>query len=324
MKLLNIRTLIYAGLLASVLSSCLNGDPINLGPGATGSLVSVAINSNGVWQATPLAVNASTTEAQYDLILITLSSPSGAAPEDIHVTMVPALDSLASYNTANSVNYIMPGDPGTPAFTLVDNGVVTIPKGQNSGYLKIKTTSADYFGAASYAFAYRIASVQEQGYVISANNGYNITPFLAKNPWDGVYDLSLNTTGWAAYGIADDNVFRDYGNIALSTTGLFSTVFLNLVRGDQLQPGFTSAGAKTGFGAATPNFVFDANNKLVNVFNSVPDDGRGRAFSLNPAATAAENLYDPTTKTVTANYLFHQTGRPDMVCKAVMTYQSSR
>jgi len=312
--------MVFAGLL---LGAC-QGDPMNTPPGATFNIVSVAINSNGVWQTTPLAVDASASEGEYELMLITLSSPSGVATEDVHVTMVPATDSLASYNDANDTDYIMPGGAGTPAFTLVDNGVVTIPKGSNYGYLKIKTTSANYFGATAWAFAYRISSVQEAGYTISANNGYNITPFLAKNPYDGVYDLHLTTTGWGAYGIADDNVSRDYGNVALSTTSLTTCTFLNLVRGDQLQPGFTSAGGATGFGAATPNFTFDANNKLVNVFNSVPDDGRGRSFSINPAATSTQNVFDPATKSFTANYLFHQNGRPDMVCIMKFDYVGSR
>ncbi len=297
---------------------------MNTPPGGTSNIVSVAINSDGVWEATPLAVDASANQVEYNLILVTLSSLSGPAAQDIHVTMVPALDSLTSYNNANGTDYVMPGNPGTPAFTLVDGGVVTIPKGSNIGYLKLKTTSADYFGTTNYAFAYRISGVQESGYTVSSNNGYNITPFLAKNPYDGVYDLSLNTTGWSAYGIASDNVFRDYGNVALSTTGLTSCIFLNLVRGDQLQPGFTSAGGATGFGATAPNYVFDSNNKLINVFNSVPDDGRGRAFSINPAATAQENLYDPASKKIIANYLFHQNGRPDMVVKEVLTYVKSR
>ena len=323
MKFFNMRIQFYAGLVATLFCSC-EGDPMNTAPDATGNIVSVAINTDGVWKPTPLAVDASTSEAEYNVILITLSSPGGTATEDVHVTMEPAPDSLASYNEVNETEYVMMGTTGTPAFTLFDGGVVTIPKGSNYGYLKIKTISADYFGTTSYALAYRISGVQESGYTVSSNNGYSISPFLAKNKWDGVYDLSISTTGWAAYGIADDTVHRDYGNVALSTTGLVTCTFLNLVRGDQLQPAFTSAEAKTGFGAATPNFVFNSDNKLVDVFNSVPDDGRGRSFSLNPAATDKENVYDPVNKVVIANYLFHQKGRPDMVVHMKLKYVKSR
>lgn len=316
------------------------GDPINTPPGgAPAKIVSAAINSVGTWQPTPLAVDLATTEAQYDLIQVTLSSSDGPATEDIHVTMVPGPDSLLANYNSEAFDVIDPdgnlvphpekywlgmNTPGAPKFTLLDGGVVTIPKGSNAGYMKIKATSQDYFGARIYAFSYVISSVQESGYTISANNGYSITPLLPKNQWDGVYSLSINTTGWGAYGIADDNKFRDYGNVAYQTTGLTSLSFLNLVRSDNLQAAFTSDESATGFGATNPNFVFDSNNKLVDVFNSVADDGRGRKFAINPAATSKENIYDPATKTITANYLFKQNGRPNMVVKEVLTYVKPR
>lgn len=160
---------------------------MNTPPGGTGSLISTAINSDGFWEITPLAVDASASEGEYDLVLVTLSSASGVAGQDVHVTMVPALDSLTSYNNANGTSFVMPGNPGTPVFTLVDNGVVTIPKGAAYGYLKIKTTPNNYFGSTNYAFSYRISSVQEAGYTVSTNNAYSIVPFVAKNKWDAKY-----------------------------------------------------------------------------------------------------------------------------------------
>jgi hypothetical protein len=347
MKLLNIRNLISAGLFALVLSSCLNGDPINLAPGATGNVISVAVNSNGVWQSTPLAVAATAKDSTYDVILVTLSSAAGVASQDIHVKLVPQPDSLPRYNsntyddhdpntgaitTAHPEKYLaLAGSVGSPSYTILDSNpdgsvTVTIPKGKSYGYMKVTAASLDWLGATSYAFVYRIASVQESGYTVSSNNGYSITPFLGKNPWDGVYDLSISTQGWGAYGIADDTVHRDYGNVALSTTGLYTDIFLNLVRGDQLQAAFTAPPAlgKTGFGASTPNFTFDASNKVVAVTNSVPDDGRGRSFVINPAATDKENLYDPVNQKIVLNYLMHQNGRPTQTIKAVLTYVKPR
>ncbi|MGC4022902.1 MAG: hypothetical protein QM734_13630 [Cyclobacteriaceae bacterium] len=346
MKSLNIRSLIYAGLIASVLSSCLKGDPINLPPGATGNIISVAVNSNGVWQATPDAVAVQFTDSIYNVILITLSSANGPASQDIHVTLVKQPDSLPNYNSltydehdpntgevtvSHPEKYLaIAGTAGSPDFAVQDtlqdgSVVVTIPKGKSYGYMKVKTVSHDWLGT-NFAFVYRIASVQESGYTISAQNGYSITPFQAKNAWDGVYDLSLNTQGWGAYGIADDDEYRDYGNIALSTTGATGDILLNLVAASQLQPAFTTGGASaTQFGAATPNFTFDpTTNAIVDVFNSVPDDGRGRKFAINPAATASENLFDPSTHNITFNYLMFQNGRPNQTIRGTMTYKGSR
>ncbi len=70
MKLLNMRILIFLGLATWLLTSCLKGDPMNTPPGGTGSLISTAINSDGFWEITPLAVDASASEGEYDLVLV--------------------------------------------------------------------------------------------------------------------------------------------------------------------------------------------------------------------------------------------------------------
>lgn len=205
---------------------------MNTPPDGSGNIVSVAINSDGVWKPTPLAVDASTSEAEYNLILVTLSSPGGPATEDIHVTMVSSQDSLANYNKAKETDYVMPGGAGTPAFTLVDGGVVTIPKGSNYGYLKIKTVTANYFGSATYAFSYRISGVQESGYIVSANNGYSITPFIPKNKYDGTYlygpGLVERFTGCCTQNPSSDALqgpFTSLDDADLETTGLNTLAF---------------------------------------------------------------------------------------------------
>src|SRR5439155_176237 len=129
----------------------------------------------------------------------------------------PAPDFLAAYNSAQfdefnddgslllahpELYYVMPGATGTPAFTLANDGIVTIPAGKTVGYLSINTASADYFGATSYAFAYQIESVQESGYPISGNNYAGIVAIIPKNKYDGKYELNLETDGWQAYGIS--------------------------------------------------------------------------------------------------------------------------
>ena len=95
-------------------------------------------------------------------------------------------------------------------------------------------------------------------------------------------------------------------NIAMITASANSVALYNPVFADGLVPAFTSGGDPTGFGAATPVFTFDlATNKLVSVVNSTPDDGRGRAFELNPAVTTSR--FDPATKTIYAAYFLKQT-----------------
>jgi hypothetical protein len=302
MKLINMRILIYVGLIGSVLTSCLQGDPMNTPPNGTGSIVSTAINSSGSWQITPLAVDASATEGQYDLVLVVLNNlPGGAAPQDIHVTMVPALDSLTNYNTANGTNYVMPGVTGTPAFTLVDGGVVTIPKGSTYGYLKIKTTPNDYFGKTNYAFSYRISAVQETGYTISTNNAYSIVPFIPKNKYDGEYTVTGTLVDKASGAI---NGSCSYPMDAYLVTQSASVVYLY----DRAIPGYyhtiCSGGSLSYYGNTGVAITFDANDNVTSIDNIYADPApRSRTLQLDPSGV---NKYDPATKTLKIKYWLNQ------------------
>lgn len=317
MKLLNIRNLIYAGLFAGVLSSCLKGDPINLAPGATGNLISVAVNSNGVWQSTPLAVNAQTTDSTYNVILVTLSSAEGVAKEDIHVTMVPQIDSLPRYNSktydehdpntgevtvAHPEKYLVAaGTSGSPAFTVMDNGVVTIPKGKNYGYLRVKTTSNNWLGSTAYAFVYRISTVQEAGYVISANNGYSITPFVVKNKYDAEYSVTGTLLDKASGSINGSCSYPM--DVYLVTQGP-SVVWLY----DKAIPGYyhtiCSGGGLSYYGNAGVAITFDANDNVISVDNIYQDPApRSRTFQLDPSGV---NKYDAATNTLKIKYWMNQ------------------
>ena len=56
--------------------------------------------------------------------------------------------------------------------------------------------------------------------------------------------------------------------------------------------------------------------------NLIPDDGRGRAFAINPAVT--DSRYDPATKTIYAAYLMFQNGRPTQYIYDTLVYKGSR
>jgi hypothetical protein len=69
--------------------------------------------------------------------------------------------------------------------------------------------------------------------------------------------------------------------------------------------------------------TFDlATDKLLSVTNTTPDDGRGRAFEMNPAVTTSR--YDPATKTIYAAYFLKQTGRPNLAIYDTLVYVKER
>lgn len=302
MKSLNMKVFAYVIVAVSVLTSCLPGDQMNTPPGGASSLVSTAINSNGTWAITPLAVDATSASATYNLVLVVLNNPpGGGAPQDIHVTMVAAKDSLANYNTANSTNYVMPGDVGTPAFTLVNNGVVTIPKGSTYGYLQIQTVTNDYFGSTAYAFAYRIASVQESGYQISTNNAYSIVPFIPKNKYDAEYTVTGTLVDSVVPSI--DGSCSYPMDVYLVTLGELQSVMY-----DTAVPGYyhtiCSNGSLSYYGLTGVVINFDASGNVTSVQNYYNDPlPRQRTLQLDPSGV---NKYDPATKTLKIKYWLNQ------------------
>ena len=148
-----------------------------------------------------------------------------------------------------------------------------------------------------------------------------------KNKYDGLYNLTIQTVGWAAYGIADGVTYQWPGapgkSIGLITASTNSLTLFDFVRSDNLQLAFSAAGSPTAFGATTPKFTFDLQtNKLISVDNTTPDDGRGGTLKLNPNVT--DNRYDPNTKTIYAAYIKHQNGRPDQNIYDTLTYTGPR
>lgn len=115
------------------------------------------------------------------LIPVTLAT-ADPAPADIHVTLTADQSIVDAYNEANGTAY---EDPGS-LYTLLDNGVVTIPKGQHTGYLKIKFKPSDFLGG-TWAVGYQISNIQESGYTISGNLSTGIVALVIKNDYDGVY-----------------------------------------------------------------------------------------------------------------------------------------
>jgi len=222
-----------------------------------------------------------------------------------------------------------------PEYTLMPSdlytfdSVVTI---KNAGVLntadvriKFKTAAVDANGDnlfLSNQYVLPIIIKDAGGYGIASNFRMIVMRVLAKNQYDGLYSLSIKTVGWAAYGIADGVTNTWPSNVTLATAGAASLDLTSDEVGSS-QPAFTADGAITGFGATSPRFTFDpSTNKLVDVTNTTPDDGRGRAFHLNSAVT--DSRYDPATKTIYAAYIMTQNGRPNQFIYDTLTYQGPR
>jgi hypothetical protein len=324
MKLYKIKSSVLAfALIAVSVTGCLKDDDYDSGAiqsvrstGTPPSVVEIKLTAADVSNFLVVSYDNSDVDTTVDLIPVNLATRD-AAPVDLHVTLTPKQSLVDDYNTANGTAY---GDPSA-FFTLEDGGVVTIPKGSHTGFLKIKFKPSDFLGA-DWAVGFQITAIQEPGYVISGNLSNGVVAIAIKNKYDGNYNLTMKLVGWADYGIADGDTYTWPSAVSMITSGPASITILTQETGPG-QPGFTSDGGITSFGATAPQYIFDpATDKLINVKNLAPDDGRGRAFQMNPAVT--DSRYDPATRTIYAAYLMTQIGRPNQEIYDTLTYVGPR
>ncbi|RYY15814.1 MAG: DUF1735 domain-containing protein [Chitinophagaceae bacterium] len=249
---------------------------------------------------------------------ITYEGPT-LAPADITGTIV----------VDNSILSQFPGiDQELPAGTYRVDPTFTIKAGERADTVNVYIQNASALDASVvYGLGVKLNTV-DGGYAIPANLRSLAFSLGVKNKYDGVYDLAILTRGWAAYGISENvsNIYPaddDGKSIGMESRGPNAVALINYWAETNLQPGFTDAQSPTQFGAAEPLFTFNpVTDALVDVTNLAPDDGRGRAFAMNPAVTTSR--FDPATRTIYAAYLLKQNGRPDLQIFDTLTFHSER
>lgn len=259
----------------------------------------------------------------YDFFVLNISGQR--LTSDVTVNLAIDNSIIAEFNAANGTNYI-----ALPAGTYEVPLSVVYPAGVDFVRVPIKLKKATLDVTKAYALGIKITGTSDPSIKLSTNGNKRLISFLIKNKYDGNYGLRIRTVGWAAYGISDNLVGTwpsngDGTSIFMITSGA-NTVDLWDEWGNVtfIQPAFTTGNAgATGFGATAPRFVFDlTTDQLIDVFNTKPDDGRGRRFTLNPAVT--DSRYDPVTKKIFAAYRMHQNGRPDQFIYDTLTFKSQR
>jgi hypothetical protein len=240
-------------------------------------------------------------------------------PLTVKLVKNPAL--IAAYDSANSTGFIeLPANSYT---LLTDINSVTFGAGEAIKEIKISVNQSLLDLSEAYALGFSIADAGT-GAVINTSLKDALYNIGIKNKYDGDYSMGITTIGWSAYGISDNLPGTWPSNIGLVTSGAASVIIYDYFRGDNLQPAFTTGNASaTAFGATAPQFTFDpVTDKLININNIIPDDGRGRTLHLNPAYTTSR--YDAVTKTIYAYYIMTQNGRPDQQINVVLKYVGPR
>lgn len=331
MKRLLLTTSLFATLTV-LFTSCLkdkgfdNGtyginDPDTQPPGVGFPLAAQSKNTIG------LDAGVATNQAINNIVFINLETGT-PAKSDVTVTLVLNDALRTAYNTANGTTIL-----AIPTAYYNLSLTVVIPAGATGGQVPVNIpTTVPLDPSNSYGLGLTISSVTG-GYTIAQNLKNLFLEFTLKNKYDGKYGLEINTKGWAAYGITDDNVFYPWGtateSINLITGGPNSVRFFDEWGfGDFIQVCRTGVGGTgaSGFGATAPRYTFNtATNELTNVSNDIPNDGRNRAFRINPAVTPpAGNFWNPANRKILASYIMSQNGRPDQFINCILTYRGPR
>jgi hypothetical protein len=324
MKYRKITGLLMLAFLTLAQESCLKDNANNTNP---------AEGSNNVveFQNSSIPVSYTSIYPQYSNGIILANDTGGfpvnlnytgavsVAPADIKITLAIDTAALDSFNTNQGTSYVLP-PPDTYTISLTP----TIAKGtrQTSIHVSVNVAPTDYDYSASYALPLTISGASYG--VISSNFGTAIYSFIARNKYDGSYSFREKLVGWGAYSIDDGGTYNWPNNVGFVTSGQSSnTTYENGVGYGSLQLAFTATGGATGFGATMPQFTFDpATDALVSVTNLTPNDGRGRAFAINPAVT--DSRWDASTGTIYLAYEMFQIGRPTQYIYDTLVYKGTR
>jgi hypothetical protein len=308
-----------------LLSSCLKDSGFDdreyqlvTGPGTEGSeYVSIPLAAK---KPNPLGLEA---KAGFQTVELFKASYDYQSPASADITVVMERNDALVQPMDPTAELIPATEVTVPTMDLV------IPAGKfaSDDFFKISINTGNLNPLKKYGIGFTLKSVSKTGVAIPENLKNVVFVFPIKNKYDGQYKVNIETIGWAAYGIASGTPGNLPANIGFVTSDVDKVTTSNYSRsGDALQPAFTTDnGSATAFGATSPEFIFNTTtNKLIDVRNTTPDDGRGRAFKINPAAGADDNNYDPATKKIYANYLMLQNGRPDQTIKLICTFDKPR
>jgi hypothetical protein len=302
MKLSIIKSAFFLTLLSAGLASCLKDkdyDDQKIQSTRSESqprIIEMRIAANSAAGFVSLAYDDSPNDTTVDLIPVHLNT-TGGAPEDINVTVELRPNLVTEYNDDHETELNVP----TSAQIAVINpgGVVTIPKGSNTGYLKVKFNPASIIGG-DWALGFAITSVDKPGYTISGNLSTGVAQLLIKNQYDGVYEVT---------GTLVDLINPDFSSVAgdpypfeveLRTVGATSNAMYvpGLDFGHLIKGGY--------YGSFSPVFNFDpATGKITSIVNYFGQPaGNGRSAQMDPTGLNKVNA----DKSIDAKYFMYQNG----------------
>lgn len=295
MKLFKISTAVFAlALIVVSLTGCLKDKDYDNGAiqslrsrGNDPAVVEIKLTAGDASNFVIIPFDNSSNDTTVNLVPINLATHE-AATEDLHVTVVAKQSLVDDYNAANGSDY---GDPSS-LYSLEDGGVVTIPKGSHTGFLKVKFKPSNFLGA-SWAAGFQISSIQESGYEISGNLNGGIVAIVIKNAYEGTYsDVGYLYHPSASRSLADTKFLStvDANTVAVDLGDLGSAGYQAWIYVDPVTYKLTITAAPGAAGA--PYTQFD---------DALPTTNPGYTPQWD-GASQCNNTYDPETNTFYVRY----------------------
>jgi hypothetical protein len=186
----------------------------------------------------------------------------------------------------------------TPALT---NGkmVVTFAPGENIKSIMINIPNAFNFDfSKQYALAYKIGTVTGDGSISEAASTEIVCQVLAKNKFDGVYEVTAITPMLDVL----NSLFTTYEpfDYHLETTGQYTCICIDkTVWYDAMHP-MLNNGATSGYGSFGLELEFNDAGKIVAVYNPWGNPpGNSRMPVIDPSGV---NAWDPETGDIKFKY----------------------
>lgn len=239
--------------------------------------------------------------------VVGLESKAGAQNVELFVVsydyVEPAATDISATITVNNGLVTNPDVIILPASTYtIPTNTITVEAGQRVSekfVISLNTSTLD--PTKQYGIGFTLSNPSKNGVKLSQNLTNVVYHFTLKNKYDGIYTAKFSMDP-AADRSQDWRGPYTYGyDIHMITTGPNSVRMFNTAFNAGYHPLMTPGAS--GFGSTEAHFIFDDNNKLVDVVNLATGT---RSFRLNPAVT--DSRYDPATKTIYAAIIMDQTG----------------
>lgn len=297
MKNMKIKILIV-GAVTMLFASCLKQGTMNTDPAHASNVIEFANTGDNITNSgvpgfyTDLGSVAAGASKSFNINVH--YAGVGTAPSDITVTLAVDAATLASYNTTNGTDKVV---PAASVFSFPSSVVIKAGTTQTTVSAKI-TVSPDFNFNLAYGIPLKITNVSSG--LVSANYGSVVYSFGVRNIYDGSYTLTGTMVDAANPGLTGNYPV----SVGLVTSGATQVqLYDNAVGG--VYHSILSGGSLSYYGAFGVVFNFDASNNVISVVNAYGQpSGNTRSAQLDPSGV---NKWDPVTKTLKVKYWMNQT-----------------